>query len=172
MYVSSESQKKETRLWFENLRDQICNIFEKLEQNYDGPLRANKPGRFQQKQWHRSGGGGGVMSIMEGRVFEKVGVNISTVMGEFSSSFQGQIAGAEDDPRFWASGISVVAHMCSPFLPAVHMNTRHISTTRSWFGGGTDLTPTFPDRLDADTFHSALKATCEKYSPEYFRSIF
>ena len=168
MYLSTKNQRLKTQKWFEALRDQICSSFEKLEQNYEGPKQSMPPGKFRRKKWHREGGGGGEMSIMEGRLFEKVGVNISTVMGELSPEFSKQIPGAENNPKFWASGISLVAHMWSPHIPAVHMNTRHIATTRSWFGGGADLTPMIINTEDKELFHTAFRSACNKHDDTYY----
>lgn len=152
--------------WFVKLRDEICQSFEDIEsqfQNSDQPA-----GKFERKKWAREDGGGGEMSIMRGRVFEKVGVNVSSVFGKLSPEFARQIPGAEEDPNFFATGISLVAHMKSPLVPSVHMNTRFITTTHSWFGGGADLTPTFEIEQDTKEFHEELKQACDKYNPEYY----
>jgi coproporphyrinogen III oxidase len=164
--MTAERQAR-ARAWFEELRDRICAEFEKIEDEHHGPGPA---GRFVRNAWNREGQdtGGGVMSLMKGRVFEKVGVNVSTVHGDFAPDFAKSIPGAEDNPRFWASGISLVAHMCSPHVPAVHMNTRHIVTTLGWFGGGADLTPMFPAEQDARDFHAALKAACDAHGADYY----
>ncbi|MBM3554558.1 MAG: oxygen-dependent coproporphyrinogen oxidase [Alphaproteobacteria bacterium] len=164
-----DERKNRARAWFEALRDGITTAFESLEDELStGPHRDLSPGRFTRKAWEREGGGGGVMALMHGRVFEKVGVNVSTVFGAFPADFAKQIQGAGDDPRFWASGISLVAHMRSPRVPAVHMNTRMIVTTKSWFGGGADLTPMSPDPQSAEIFHAALKGACDRHDPRYY----
>ena len=166
-----DDKKDTATAWFRNLRDQMCTAFEALEDQVDGQNAAvgdGEPGRFEQTVWDRPGGGGGVMSVMKGRVFEKVGVNISTVHGEFSEEFRKNIPGAEEDPRFWASGISLVAHMHSPLVPAAHMNTRFIVTSKAWFGGGGDLTPMYSNDADTESFYAAFKSACDAHDPEYY----
>ena len=152
--------------WFAALRDDICAAFEAIE---DSVATKQKPaGRFERKSWNRDGGGGGEMSLMRGQVFEKVGVNISTVFGSFSDDFKAEIRGAETDGAFWASGVSLVAHMQNPHVPAAHMNTRFICTSQNWFGGGGDLTPLLPDAEAGADFHAGLKAACDRHDPNYY----
>jgi coproporphyrinogen III oxidase len=168
MDMSATEQKQKASAWFEELRDEICAAFEAIERDYAGPLSDREPGAFTRTAWTRPDpeaghGGGGVMAVMRGRVFEKVGVNVSTVEGVFPEGFAKEITGAAEDGRFWASGISLVAHMHSPLVPAAHMNTRHIVTSIGWFGGGGDLTPTYPQAEDTQAFHAAFKAACDAH---------
>jgi coproporphyrinogen III oxidase len=168
-FPQNTSRCATAQTWFAELRDLICAKFERVEDEFAAARpEGGPPGRFERKEWQRPGGGGGTISVMRGRVFEKVGVNISTVSGEFSPEFRKDIPGAAEDPRFWASGISLVAHMHSPLVPAAHMNTRHIITSRAWFGGGADLTPIYPDEPAASEFHAALAKACTAYDPDCY----
>jgi len=159
-----ERRKAEAQAWFERLRDRICAALEVLEDEVRQNPAARPAGRFERKPWERAGGGGGVMGVLgEGRVFEKAGVNVSTVWGEFSPAFAKEIPGAAESPQFWASGLSLVIHPRNPHVPPVHMNTRHIVTGKSWFGGGIDLNPIVADERDTAWFHAKLKAVCDAH---------
>ena len=152
------NQQTQAENWFQELRNQMVGAIQKV----DGS-------NFEEKEWQRPGGGGGKMSILKGEIFEKVGVNISTVHGEFSKEFRGSMPGTEEDPSFWASGISVVAHMKNPKIAAAHFNTRYITTKgKQWFGGGCDLTPAIPEKEETDNFHQGLKRTCDQHHQDYY----
>lgn len=168
---AAERRKRETRAWFEELQEKIIAACELLEQEAPGPFPepGMAPGRFMTKAWARTGGGGGRMALLTGRLFEKMAVHTSTVFGTFPAEFSAQIPGAEEDSRFWASGVSLIAHPWNPNVPTVHMNTRFVVTTKSWFGGGADLTPMLDKRrlqTDPDTqdFHAAMKAACDGHA--------
>src|SRR4051812_13872227 len=162
--IELDDQQQRARAWFEALRDRLCAEFEAIERE------AGSDAAFAYSPWDRADseggtgeGGGGVRGLMKGAVFEKVGVNVSTVAGRFSPDFAGSIHGAAEDPSFFATGISLVAHMANPHVPAVHMNTRFLCTTKRWFGGGADLNPPIPYEEDTAEFHAAFKATCDAH---------
>jgi coproporphyrinogen III oxidase len=161
------------RAWFDSLRDRIVAAFERLEDEAPADLYPGAPGRFELKPWDRPAGGGGVMGFLRGRFFEKVGVHISLVHGEFTPEMAASTPGADKDPRFVATGISLIAHLVNPRVPAVHMNTRYLATTQGWFGGGADLTPLLDEQRsqeadDARLFHAALKAACDRHDPAWY----
>ncbi|MEO8454030.1 MAG: oxygen-dependent coproporphyrinogen oxidase [Sphingomicrobium sp.] len=165
--LALDKQQQAARDWFESLRDRICTAFEEIERE------AGSDAAFVYTPWRRTDvsgepGGGGVRGQMSGTVFEKVGVNVSTVGGSFSPEFAKGIPGAEDDPRFFATGISLVAHMANPHVPAVHMNTRFLRTTKRWFGGGADLNPAIPYAEDTQAFHARLRAACAAHDPTFY----
>lgn len=167
--ISLDPQQQTARNWFESLRDRICAEFESIE------AEAGSEARFSYTPWDREvdgpavgEGGGGVRGVMTGKVFEKVGVNVSTVGGQFAPDFAASIHGAGEDPSFFATGISLVAHMANPHVPAVHMNTRFLVTTKRWFGGGADLNPPIPYQEDTDAFHARLRAACTPFGPDVY----
>ncbi len=173
----NDNHKHRAQTWFAQLRDDLCAALEAVELSMEGsnPVFEGELGSFERKPWERltsdgaaDAGGGGVMSILRGQVFEKAGVNVSTVWGEFSEEFRKNVPGAVEDPRFWASGISVVIHPRSPLVPAAHMNTRLIVTTRGWFGGGGDLTPVFPEEEETKKFHRAYQRACDAHDADYY----
>ena len=169
MTLALDPQQQSARDWFESLRNRICAEFEAIERE------AGSDARFDYVSWDREApdlalgaGGGGVRGVMKGKVFEKVGVNVSTVGGAFSPEFAKTIHGASEDPHFFATGISLVAHMANPHVPAVHMNTRSLRTSKSWFGGGADLNPPLPREEDTAFFHEVLKAACDAHDADYY----
>ncbi|MBM3467828.1 MAG: oxygen-dependent coproporphyrinogen oxidase [Alphaproteobacteria bacterium] len=173
--MTTLEQKKQLTRWFSDLQTRICTALETLEAEAVPPQESTPPpGMFERKTWTRPNispdqdGGGGTMALLKGRVFEKAGVNVSTVYGEFPPQFASEIPGTGENPNFWASGVSLVIHPLNPFIPAIHMNTRHIVTSQSWFGGGTDLTPTFEFIEDTTDFHQALKLVCDKHNADYY----
>ena len=165
--IELDAEQQAARDWFEGLRDRICAAFEAIERD------AGSDACFDFLAWDRadpdgSPGGGGVRGVMKGKVFEKVGVNVSTVGGAFEGDFAKTIHGAAEDPRFFATGISLVAHMANPHVPAVHMNTRFLATSKRWFGGGADLNPPIPYEADTDDFHERLKAACDVHNAGHY----
>lgn len=165
--IKLDDRQSAARAWFEALRDRICAEFEAIERE------AGSDAAFDYQRWNRdddpeAGGGGGMRGVMKGRVFEKVGVNVSTVGGALSPDFAATIHGAADNPQFFATGISLVAHMANPHVPAVHMNTRYLVTQKSWFGGGADLNPALPIAEDTEDFHATLKAACDTHGADYY----
>ncbi len=170
-------RKAAARAFFEDFQARITAAFEAIEDEAGPPLYDGPAGRFERTPWRRGDGsedlGGGTGAMMKGRVFEKVGVHVSTVYGEFSPEFAKQIDGASEDPRFWASGVSLIAHTRNPRVPAAHLNTRFVATTKTWFGGGSDLNPMLYSRLDQEhadsvAFHAALKTACDRHDDSYY----
>ncbi len=181
--TTTQSRLATAASWFEQLRDAFCTAFEEIEKEYTGPMTDEPPGRFVRTEWKRPRGehetddagdpGGGTMAVMKGRVFEKVGVNVSLVRGRFSDKAAKDIPGTDKDPHYVATGISLVAHMQNPRVPAMHFNTRHIATGKSWFGGGGDLTPMLnrqrrQDHPNTISFHEALKRACDAHGHDYY----
>lgn len=166
-----DEKQKRVVAWFSSLQSRLITLFEAIESEPVLAQYEKEPGQFVYRSWTREGGGGGTMAVLEGRVFEKAGVNVSTVFGEFSEEFRAHIPGADQDPHFWASGLSVVIHPRSPHVPIVHLNTRMIMTQRLWFGGGSDLTPCFIIEKDTQDFHAAFKETCDAFDKTYYEQF-
>ena len=167
-----DDRTQAARAWFDALRDRIVAEFERLEDEAPADLYPGEPGRFELKPWERAAGGGGVMGFLRGRFVEKMGVHVSLVHGTFTPEMAASMPGADKDPTFVATGISLIAHLVNPRVPAVHMNTRYIATTRGWFGGGADLTPLIEEQRsqeadDARLFHARLKAACDRHDPAW-----
>ena len=167
-----DARKTAARAWFETLRDRLCEAFEQFEAEAPSALYGDTAGRFEFTPWERPEGGGGTMGMLRGRFFEKAGIHVSTVFGSFTPEFARTIPGAEADPRFFATGVSLIAHPRNPWVPTVHMNTRYIVTTRGWFGGGADLTPMMDaqrsqEAWEAVRFHQAMKAACDAHDPAW-----
>ena len=165
--MTLDTQQNTARSWFEALRDRICAEFTSIERE------AGSDAAFDYTAWNRDddptgNGGGGVRGVMKGKVFEKVGVNVSTVGGAFAPEFAKTIHGAGDDPQFFATGISLVAHLANPHAPAVHMNCRFLVTQKRWFGGGADLNPPLPYADDSAFFHETFKSACDEHGEDYY----
>ena len=170
--VPVEDRARRAKVWFDSLRDSLVSAFETLEDLAPADLYPGEPGRFELKPWARQGGGGGVMGFLKGRLFEKVGLHVSEVHGTFTPEMAATMPGAQEDPRFVATGVSLIAHIVNPRVPAVHMNTRYLATTAGWFGGGADLTPLLDeqrrqDAPDAIAFHEAMRRACDLHHPDW-----
>jgi coproporphyrinogen III oxidase len=168
-----QERTRRARAWFDGLRDSLVAAFEALEDEAPEHLYPGPPGRFELKPWVREAGGGGVMGFLRGRFFEKAGLHISEVHGRFTPEMAATMPGADKDPSFVATGVSLIAHLASPRVPAVHMNTRYLATTSGWFGGGADLTPLLEgqrsqDAPDAALFHDALRRACDAHHPDWY----
>ncbi|HVJ53939.1 MAG TPA: oxygen-dependent coproporphyrinogen oxidase [Aliidongia sp.] len=169
MNDTEAKRRAEAEACFTGLRDRICAAFEAIEDEYVAATGDGPAGRIERKEWSRpDGSGGGVMARLNGRVFEKAGIMVSTTQGEFSADFRAQMPEAAEDPRYWATSISLICHMRSPKVPAVHMNTRHFRAATNWFGGGADLTPMVPVEADTADFHAAFKSACDRHDPDYY----
>ena len=165
------SKKKLASSWFSLLQQTICYEFEKIEIDF-GKKTKQKPKYFEKKNWKKSrekNEGGGIYAIIRnGLVFDSVGINFSEVSGKFHKKFRSQVLGATKNPNYWASGISIVAHMKNPKIPSMHFNTRFIVTSKNWFGGGMDATPSINDNNETKLFHNKIKVMCNKHNKNYY----